>query len=60
LVFEDSPSGVQAGKAAGMTVVSVPDKTMYSTHPEAYNLADYIIDSLEAFQLEQFYLPKYD
>jgi len=59
LVFEDSPSGVQAGKAAGMTVVSVPDPLMHSTNPKLYEIADAIIPSLADFKPEQYSLPPF-
>ncbi|MFT5111485.1 MAG: pseudouridine-5'-monophosphatase [Parasphingorhabdus sp.] len=54
LVFEDAPSGLQAGKAAGMQVVVVPDANM---DKQRYSAADVILDSLEDFQPEQFGLP---
>lgn len=46
LVFEDAPSGVEAAKAAGMSVVAVPASQL---DPQLYCLADEIIDSLWAF-----------
>jgi len=46
LVFEDAPSGVQAAKAAGMSVIAVPAAYM---DKQAYSLADKVIDSLSAF-----------
>jgi pseudouridine-5'-monophosphatase len=49
LVFEDSPSGVQAGKAAGMRVVAVPDASMDRRH---YAMADKVIDSLRDFRMQ--------
>jgi len=47
LVFEDSPFGVTAAKAAGMTAIAVPDPAMAD---ERYAHADAIIRSLKAFQ----------
>lgn len=46
LVLEDSPAGVAAAKAAGMSVVAVPAKNM-SRH--LYAAADQILDSLNDF-----------
>jgi pseudouridine 5'-phosphatase len=46
LVFEDSPFGAQAAKAAGMYTVAVPDAGM---DKKRYTHADMIIDSLEQF-----------
>ncbi|WP_347904982.1 HAD-IA family hydrolase [Pseudomonas purpurea] len=47
LVFEDSPFGVTAAKAAGMTAIAVPDAAMAD---EKYAHADGILRSLKAFQ----------
>ena len=47
LVFEDALSGVMAGKAAGCTVVAVPDPRMDKTIFE--NVADIVLDSLTKF-----------
>lgn len=47
LVFEDSPNGVLAAKAAGMTCVAVPDKAMHTEGQFAK--ADMILGSLEEF-----------
>jgi pseudouridine-5'-monophosphatase len=46
LVFEDSPAGVEAARAAGMYVVAVPDPNMSDS---AYGKAHQIIRSLEDF-----------
>ena len=45
LVVEDSVNGVRAGKAAGMTVVLVPNASAPPTD-EARDLADHIVGSL--------------
>ncbi len=48
LVFEDVPAGIQAGKAAGMTVVAVEDPFSRKMRREKEELADYFIsDFLE-------------
>ena len=54
LVFEDSPFGVTAAKAAGMTAVAVPDAAMAD---EKYAHADSILRSLKAFSLQSYGLP---
>ncbi len=54
LVFEDSPFGVTAAKAAGMTAVAVPDAAMAD---EKYAHADSILRSLKAFSLHSYGLP---
>ncbi|MDX9664395.1 HAD-IA family hydrolase [Pseudomonas sp. P5_152] len=54
LVFEDSPFGVTAAKAAGMTAVAVPDAAMAD---EKYAHADSILRSLRAFSLQAYGLP---
>lgn len=51
VVFEDAPSGLQAGKAAGMQVVVVPNPQMDKTR---FGQADYILNSLEEFDLSLF------
>lgn len=45
LVFEDSVSGVQAAKAAGMKCIAVPEP-INRKRPE-YDAADLVVDSLE-------------
>ncbi len=44
LVFEDVPAGIQAGKAAGMTVVAVADEFSKGMKAEKQALADYYIE----------------
>lgn len=54
VVFEDSVLGVQAGKAAGMHTVAIPDPRIYEDASERealYQHADAIITSLEHFDL---------
>ena len=46
MVFEDSPSGLAAGIAAGMRVVAVPHAEMTR---DAFTGAHLVLDSLEAF-----------
>ena len=56
LVFEDSPFGVTAAKAAGMFAVAVPDPAM----PDAkFRHADRRLPSLEAFEPQAWGLPRY-
>lgn len=54
LVFEDSPFGVTAAKAAGMFAVAVPDAAMA---PERYHHADDRLQSLLGFDPAQWGLP---
>uniref|UniRef100_A0A0B6YS30 Uncharacterized protein n=2 Tax=Arion vulgaris TaxID=1028688 RepID=A0A0B6YS30_9EUPU len=58
LVFEDAPHGVEAGLAAGMRVVWVPDDRTDRTSFQ--DRVDLILDSLEQFKPEYFGLPPYD
>lgn len=51
LVIEDSLNGVIAAKSARMKVVAVPEKT--HNYDERLNLADRILPSLKAFDLEE-------
>ena len=56
LVFEDSPLGLEAGVAANMRVVAVPDPNMDKAR---YRQADLIIDSLTEFAPERYGLAAY-
>lgn len=56
LVFEDSPAGVDAARAAGMHVVAVPDPHMDDS---AYRNASRIIRSLEDIDLASWGLPPF-
>ncbi len=51
VVFEDAPSGVLAGKNAGMKVVAVPSP--YVKGDEAFQKADVVVDSLRDITLEK-------
>ncbi|WP_407312462.1 HAD-IA family hydrolase [Pseudomonas sp. nanlin1] len=55
LVFEDSPFGVTAAKAAGMVAIAVPDSAMSR---DRYTHADLIIESLPQFQASPWGLPE--
>jgi pseudouridine-5'-monophosphatase len=57
LVFEDSLAGVAAGKAAGMSVIAVPDPIF---DPVLYHEADQIIASLTDFVPTDWGLPASD
>lgn len=54
LVFEDSPFGVTAAKAAGMTAIAVPDAAMAD---EKYGHADRILRRLADLRLADYGLP---
>lgn len=54
LVFEDAPSGLAAGHAAGMRVIAVPDPNMDRGR---YAGAAELLDSLESFPLQKYHLP---
>lgn len=57
LVFEDSPFGVTAAKAAGMYAVAVPDPAMAA---DKYRHADRVVTSLRHFELAPMGLPGID
>jgi pseudouridine-5'-monophosphatase len=54
IVFEDSPFGITAAKAAGMYAIAVPDSGMPA---EKFAHADRVIRSLESFQPQGYGLP---
>jgi pseudouridine-5'-monophosphatase len=56
LVFEDSLAGMQAAKAAGMSVVIVPDP---DADKSIFAQADQILNSLLDFQPELWHLPSF-
>jgi len=56
LVLEDAPSGIEAARAAGMSVVAVPNPEM---NPDACRDADQILSSLESFEPSAWGLPPY-
>jgi len=51
LAFEDSQPGIRAAKAAGLTVIAVPN-LLTRTHD--LSLADQILDNLDQFELPEF------
>ena len=58
LVFEDAPSGVRAGLAAGMKVIWIPDSNLVRD-PELAKQCAAVLSSLEEFEPEKFGLPPY-
>lgn len=50
LVFEDSPNGVLAAKAAGMTVIAVPNKR-YGFAKSKFEKADAVLRSINEFKI---------
>jgi len=54
LVFEDAPSGLAAGMAAGMRVIAVPDPNMDRSR---YKGAAEILENLNSFVPEKYGLP---
>jgi pseudouridine-5'-monophosphatase len=57
LVIEDAPSGIEAARAAGMSVVAVPNPAMSR---EPFRAADQILSSLESFDPAIWGLPARD
>ncbi len=47
MVFEDVPAGIQAGKAAGMTVCAVEDEFSIPMRGEKQELADFFIEDYD-------------
>ncbi len=56
LVFEDAPSGLQAGISAGCQVVSIPDTHMDTT---LYTNSTEILTSMTEFSPQKYGLPAY-
>lgn len=54
LVFEDAPTGILAARAAGMSVIAIPDPSM---DPTPYQEADQILKSLLEFKPTEWNLP---
>ncbi len=54
LAFEDSPAGIQAASAAGMSVIAVPEERLVDSDLVA---ADVVLDSLTEFRPEDWGLP---
>lgn len=59
LVFEDAPTGIQAGVAAGMSAVMVPDPNLNKDLIQGLGAAA-VLGSLEEFKPEEWGLPAYD
>lgn len=57
LVFEDAPSGVNAAKNAGMSVVMVPDPRLDSSY---HATADQVLSSLLDFNPDDWGLPPFE
>jgi HAD superfamily hydrolase (TIGR01509 family) len=56
LVFEDSPVGVAAARAAGMSVIAVPDPHL---EEDIFSSADAVLRNLEAFDPAAWGLPSF-
>jgi len=60
LVFEDSPAGVESGKAAGMTVVGIPLPHIYQHRREHYDsCCSLVLNTMADFLPEIYGLPTY-
>jgi pseudouridine-5'-monophosphatase len=59
LVFEDAPSGVQSGVAAGMTAIMVPDANLSKDLIPGLGAAA-VLGSLEEFDPQQWGLPAFN
>ncbi|KAH8240783.1 hypothetical protein KR026_005366 [Drosophila bipectinata] len=57
LVFEDSPTGLKAGRAAGMQVVFIPENATTRAMGEDPTM---VLGSMSEFEPELFGLPAYD
>ncbi|KAG8990926.1 hypothetical protein FRB90_001545 [Tulasnella sp. 427] len=60
LVLEDSTSGLEAGRRAGMKTIWVPDAKLRALAPNETYGADCILESLEQLRPEEWGLPPYD
>jgi pseudouridine-5'-monophosphatase len=54
LVFEDAPAGIEAARAAGMSVIAIPDPALERS---SLAQADAILPSLQAFEPADWGLP---
>lgn len=59
LVFEDAPSGIQAGVAAGMTAIMVPDPNLNKDLIPGLGAAA-VLGSLTEFDPQHWGLPAFD
>jgi HAD superfamily hydrolase (TIGR01509 family) len=57
LVFEDAPAGIDAARAAGMSIVAIADPRLDGGD---FSDADEVLHSLEDFRLEHWGLPPFD
>ena len=60
LVFEDAPNGAEAGLAAGMPTIWIPDTNIDKTKETLDQRVTQVLRSLEEFNPELYGLPPYD